>query len=52
MIERAREIRRELGDPELVLLGVDRLDYTKGIDQRVRAVAELFAEGTLTSPAT
>ena len=32
------------------MLGVDRLDYTKGIEQRVKAVAELFAEGTLTTP--
>jgi trehalose 6-phosphate synthase len=47
VVARAREIRRDLGDPELVLLGVDRLDYTKGIEQRVRAVAELFEEGTL-----
>ncbi len=44
---RALELRRELGDPEVVLLGVDRLDYTKGIEERVRAVAELFADGTL-----
>ena len=50
VIERAREIRRDLGDPEIVLLGVDRLDYTKGIDQRLRAVAELYAEGVLTTP--
>jgi len=50
VIARAREIRHDLGDPELMLLGVDRLDYTKGIDQRVRAVAELFAEGTLRTP--
>ena len=41
------EIRRDLGDPDVVLLGVDRLDYTKGIEQRVRAIAELFAEGVL-----
>ena len=33
--------------PEFVLLGVDRLDYTKGIDRRLRAVGELFADGTL-----
>lgn len=45
--ERSRALRHELGDPELVLLGVDRLDYTKGIHERIRAVAELFAEGTL-----
>jgi alpha,alpha-trehalose-phosphate synthase [UDP-forming] len=50
VIERARQIRRDLGDPEVVLLGVDRLDYTKGIDQRIRAVAELFAEGVLSTP--
>jgi trehalose 6-phosphate synthase len=46
---RASEIRRSLGDPELVLLGVDRLDYTKGIQQRIRAVSELFADGTLSA---
>jgi trehalose 6-phosphate synthase/phosphatase len=48
--ERAREIRRELGDPKIVLLGVDRLDYTKGILHRLKAVEELFAEGVLSSP--
>jgi trehalose 6-phosphate synthase len=45
--ERAREIRRDLGNPEIVLLGVDRLDYTKGIEQRIRAITELYADGTL-----
>ena len=44
---RAREIRQSLGNPELILLGVDRLDYTKGIQQRLKAVSELFADGTL-----
>jgi trehalose 6-phosphate synthase len=44
---RASEIRSDLGDPELVLLGVDRLDYTKGIQQRIKAVSELFADGSL-----
>src|SRR5690606_30081671 len=29
---RAKQIRAELGDPSTVLLGVDRLDYTKGIE--------------------
>uniref|UniRef100_UPI0035CB66B3 alpha,alpha-trehalose-phosphate synthase (UDP-forming) n=1 Tax=uncultured Mycobacterium sp. TaxID=171292 RepID=UPI0035CB66B3 len=32
---RAREIRAELGHPRKVLLGVDRLDYPKGIDVRL-----------------
>ena len=44
---RACQLRAELGDPEVILLGVDRLDYTKGIDRRLRAVGELFADGTL-----
>jgi len=45
--ERSVEIRRELGDPQVLLLGVDRLDYTKGIEQRIRAAAELYDDGTL-----
>jgi trehalose 6-phosphate synthase len=43
--KRARQIRAEIGDPRKVLLGVDRLDYTKGIDVRLKAFAELLAEG-------
>ncbi|HEY2500659.1 MAG TPA: trehalose-6-phosphate synthase [Mycobacterium sp.] len=42
---RAREIRAELANPRKVLLGVDRLDYTKGIDVRLKAFSELLAEG-------
>jgi trehalose 6-phosphate synthase len=38
----ASELRSELGDPEYVLLGVDRLDYTKGIDLRLRAFESLL----------
>ncbi len=34
--QRARQIRAELGNPRKILLGVDRLDYTKGIDVRSR----------------
>jgi trehalose 6-phosphate synthase len=45
--QRAKEIRAELGDPERVVLGVDRLDYTKGIDVRLRAFEELLAEGRI-----
>ncbi|MEO3800478.1 trehalose-6-phosphate synthase [Nonomuraea sp. B1E8] len=44
---RAKEIRVELGDPEHVLLGVDRLDYTKGIGQRLEAFGELLKDGRL-----
>jgi trehalose 6-phosphate synthase len=44
---RAKEIRAQLGDPRMVLLGVDRLDYTKGIYDRLRAFGELLEEGRL-----
>lgn len=42
---RAKEIRESLGNPKTVMLGVDRLDYTKGIYARLRAFAELMGEG-------
>jgi trehalose 6-phosphate synthase len=41
---RAREIRNELGNPRKIMLGVDRLDYTKGIDVRLEAFSELLEE--------
>jgi trehalose 6-phosphate synthase len=50
VVARSREIRAELGDPDVVLLGVDRLDYTKGILHRLTAVAELYEEGRLRMP--
>lgn len=43
----AKEIRAELGNPRKILLGVDRLDYTKGIDVRLKAFSELLAEGRI-----
>lgn len=39
---RAAEIRRELGEDRRVVLGVDRLDYTKGIDARLRTYGRLL----------
>jgi trehalose 6-phosphate synthase len=42
--QRAKQIRADLGNPDRVILGVDRLDYTKGIDVRLRAFEELLAE--------
>jgi alpha,alpha-trehalose-phosphate synthase [UDP-forming] len=44
---RARQLRTEMGNPRLVLLGVDRLDYTKGILHRLRAYGELLDDGDL-----
>jgi trehalose 6-phosphate synthase len=49
VIERAAEIRKELGDPRRLVLGVDRLDYTKGINVRLRAFEELLDDGTIDS---
>ncbi|WP_158882295.1 alpha,alpha-trehalose-phosphate synthase (UDP-forming) [Amycolatopsis anabasis] len=43
--QRAAEIRADVGNPRTVLLGVDRLDYTKGIDLRLQALHELLQEG-------
>ncbi|HJR37026.1 MAG TPA: trehalose-6-phosphate synthase [Nocardioidaceae bacterium] len=45
--QRAKEIREQLGNPRYVLLGVDRLDYTKGIHARLRGYSELIAEERL-----
>jgi trehalose 6-phosphate synthase len=45
VIQRARQIRADLGNPRKIILGVDRLDYTKGIDLRLYALQELLEEG-------
>ncbi|GAA4197538.1 hypothetical protein GCM10022219_25580 [Microbacterium oryzae] len=42
---RAVEIREQLGNPSKILLGVDRLDYTKGIRHRLKAFGELLDDG-------
>ena len=44
---RAQEIRESLGNPKAILLGVDRLDYTKGIGHRLKAYGELLSDGRL-----
>jgi trehalose 6-phosphate synthase len=45
----AQRIRTELGGERRLLLGVDRLDYTKGIEQRLEAYGELLADGTVSN---
>jgi len=50
VIARSREIRAEIGSPDVMLLGVDRLDYTKGILHRIKAFGELLQDGRLTVP--
>jgi len=49
---RAEEIRAELGHPRTLILGVDRLDYTKGIQHRLAAYRELLTDGRVTTPET
>lgn len=44
---RALEIREGLGNPKHILLGVDRLDYTKGIRHRIKAYGELLDQGRI-----
>jgi trehalose-6-phosphate synthase len=44
---RAKQVRVDVGEPDVLLLGVDRLDYTKGIDVRIQAVTELLLDGEL-----
>ncbi len=44
---RAKEVRGQLGDPTRILLGVDRLDYTKGIRHRLKAYEELLRDEKL-----
>ncbi|MGO1406254.1 bifunctional alpha,alpha-trehalose-phosphate synthase (UDP-forming)/trehalose-phosphatase [Agrococcus casei] len=46
---RAEEIRNEIGAGRRMMLGVDRLDYTKGIPHRLKAYGELLADGDVDS---
>jgi trehalose 6-phosphate synthase len=45
--QRVASIRARLGEPEVILLGVDRLDYTKGIGTRLQAFGSLLDDGRL-----
>jgi trehalose 6-phosphate synthase len=50
--DRTKQLRAELGNPKTIILGVDRLDYTKGIEQRFKAFRELLSEQRLSVPET
>lgn len=47
VIERAKRYRQRLGDQRTIVLGIDRLDYTKGIDTRLRSYLELLRSGRI-----
>ncbi len=46
-VEQAWKLRNRMGSPKHVLLGVDRLDYTKGIVERLKAFERLLEEGRI-----
>jgi trehalose 6-phosphate synthase len=50
VVARAAEIRASLGNPKILMLGVDRLDYTKGIRHRLKAYQELLADKAIAPP--
>jgi len=43
VVKRYTEIHQQLGRGRKIILGVDRLDYTKGIDVRLRALWEVLS---------
>ena len=45
VVRQAEQLRARLGQPRRVLLSVDRLDYTKGIEHRLTAYSELLRDG-------
>jgi len=45
--EMMTRLRGRLGEPDIVMVGIDRLDYTKGIDVRLEAFRDLLANGEL-----
>ena len=47
VVNQARRLRHDLGSHKKVLLSVDRLDYTKGIEHRLTAYSELLRDGLL-----
>lgn len=49
VLVKAEKLRQKLGPERRILLGVDRLDYTKGIDVRLRAMEEVLRRGKFTA---
>jgi len=43
----ARKLRHELGLPRTIIVSVERLDYTKGVEQRLRAFRDMLGTGRL-----
>ncbi|GIE84834.1 alpha,alpha-trehalose-phosphate synthase (UDP-forming) [Actinoplanes regularis] len=45
VVRQVKQLRHDLGESKRVLLSVDRLDYTKGIEHRLTAYRELLRDG-------
>jgi trehalose 6-phosphate synthase len=50
VIARGAQIRASLGNPQILMLGVDRLDYTKGIRHRLKTYEELLHDKAIAPP--
>ena len=49
VVQRVATLRQRIGPERKIVLGVDRLDYTKGIDVRLRAFEDVLARGVHTT---
>ena len=47
VLAQASDLRARLGSPKVLIAGVDRLDYTKGIQHRLEAIEFLLDSGRL-----
>ena len=47
VMARTEKLRTQLGNPKLLLAGVDRMDYTKGITHRLETLEDLLDSGEL-----
>ncbi|MFI1988111.1 trehalose-6-phosphate synthase [Actinoplanes sp. NPDC020271] len=45
VVAQVKQLRHDLGEAKRVLVSVDRLDYTKGIEHRLTAYRELLRDG-------
>ncbi|GID63233.1 trehalose-6-phosphate synthase [Actinoplanes cyaneus] len=45
VVKQVEQLRHDLGEAKRVLVSVDRLDYTKGIEHRLTAYRELLRDG-------
>ena len=52
LLEKSMKLRKDWGNPSTVFLGVDRIDYTKGIPERLQAFEMLLTSGAVSADDT